>query len=298
MSALYFKWKKLIQAGLEEDNIAFDWTARSASGPLAQSQTTLQTVSTARFISKANGVWCGNGGLQAVQKLSAEMGSEIKIHYKLKDGDRVQPKTEIATWVGPAAAIVQFERTLINLAAFTSGIATQTKELVDAVRKISTELGLNASPRVTATRKTLPLYRDLSIEASLVGGASPHRYNLAGGLLLKENHIATSGGIRSAIESARKVAPHLLKIEIEVRNLTELKEAIDAGAEVIMLDNFTPDETKVAIALKPKVGICFEVSGGITAQNISNYIVSGIDVISVGSITHSVKALDLSLLMD
>lgn len=298
MSALYFQWKKLIQAGLEEDNIAFDWTARSASGSLAPSQIAAPRVSTAKLISKANGVWCGNGGLQAVQKLSAEMGSEIKIHSQLKDGDRVQPKAEIATWVGPAAAIVQFERTLINLAAFTSGIATQTKELVDAVKKISAELNLTHCPRITATRKTLPLYRDLSIEASMVGGASPHRYNLAGGLLLKENHIATSGGIRSAIDAARKVAPHLLKIEIEVRNLAELKEAIDAGAEVIMLDNFTADETKAALALKPKAGICFEVSGGITTQNISNYVLPGIDVISVGSITHSVKALDLSLLMD
>ena len=148
------------------------------------------------------------------------------------------------------------------------------------------------------TRKTLPGYRDLAIQATLLGGASPHRYNLSGGLLLKENHISAAGGIAQAVSAARKTAPHLLKIEIEVRSLAELKEALASGAEVIMLDNFSPSQVKEALKLKPTQGVQFEVSGGMNLATVKDYAIEGVDVISVGSITHSVKALDLSLLMD
>jgi nicotinate-nucleotide pyrophosphorylase (carboxylating) len=131
----------------------------------------------------------------------------------------------------------------------------------------------------------------------LIGGAHPHRYNLSGGLLIKENHIAAAGSIAAAVTNARSVAPHLLKIEIEVKNVVELKEAISAGAEVIMLDNFSPDQVREAVKLKTPHTL-FEVSGGINESNIDQYLIEGLDVISVGSITHSVKSIDLSLLVD
>jgi nicotinate-nucleotide pyrophosphorylase (carboxylating) len=188
---------------------------------------------------------------------------------------------------------VTFERTLINLTAYASGIATQTRTLVDRVLAKK----MLAPPRITATRKTLPGYKAIAIESTLIGGASPHRYNLSGGLLLKENHIAAHGNIPAAIQAARSISPHLLKVEIEVRDMNELKAAVLAGAEVIMLDNFKPSEIIAAIPLK-KPGVLFEFSGGVTLNNIDSYLIEGLDVISVGSITHSVTSMDLSLLME
>ena len=217
----------------------------------------------------------------------------LEINSFVKDGDSVTPKQKICVWKGTPEAIVTFERTLINLASYTSGIATQSAQFVAKVNAS----GLQNKPRITPTRKTLPGYRDLAIESTLIGGAHPHRFNLAGGLLLKENHIAAAGSIASAVKNAREVIPHLLKVEIEVKSISELKEALAAGAEVIMLDNFSPSLAKEAAQLKPKTGVTLEVSGGITLENVEAYLIEGIDVISVGSLTHSVKALDLSLLV-
>ena len=291
MNALIHSWKKWITLGLEEDGVTFDWTARAtarARGLAAETSTK------ATLIAKGNGIWAGSMGLKALELLSLEMGTPLHVNHFVKDGDRVTPKQKICEWTGSAEAIVTPERTLINLASYTSGIATHTAEFVDQVRK----KGMKKSPRITATRKTLPGYRDLAIESTLIGGAHPHRFNLSGGLLLKENHIAASGSIQGAIDNAREVIPHLLKIEIEVKNLAELKAAIDASAEVIMLDNFSPELVKEAVKLKPATGVCFEVSGGITLENLDSYLIEGLDVISVGALTHSVKALDLSLLME
>ncbi len=285
MSSLMFEWKKWIHLGLEEDVAAFDWTARSVSSQQ-------QAPKTAYLIAKSDGVWVGNEGLAAVELLSREMNSPLVVKALVQDGSKVVPKQKVASLTGPAQTILIFERTLINLAAYTSGIATQTQALVAAVESLK----LKNTPRITPTRKTLPGYRNLAFQSVILGGGSPHRYNLSGGLLLKENHIAAAGGITQAISAAKKTAPHLLKIEIEVRNLAELSEAIQAGAEVIMLDNFSPALIKEAIKNKP-AGTLFEVSGGMNSSNIREYALEGVDVISVGSITHSVKALDLSLLM-
>ncbi len=287
MSALIPSWKKALLTGLEEDGASFDWTAR-ALGSLRHETAPIE----ARLVAKAPGVFAGGAGLRALELLSAELGSPIRVESAVSDGDRVTSGQVLCTWSGGARAIVLFERSYINLASYLSGIATQTREFVDRVKS----RGMKQPPRITATRKTLPGYRDLAIESTLIGGAHPHRFNLAGGLLLKENHIAAAGGIRPAVKSAREVVPHLLKIEVEVRDLGELKEAVAAGAEVIMLDNFSPERIREALPLKP-VGTVFEASGGITLQNLDAYLIEGLDVISVGSLTHSVKALDLSLLM-
>ncbi len=290
MNALIPAWKKWLSIGLEEDSAGFDWTARAtARARGAEAETHIR----ASLVAKAPGIWAGALGLRALSLLSAEHGLPLEIEELVRDGEELKPGQTVCTWHGTQEAIVTFERTFINLASYTSGIATQTAELVRVVRAAP----LASPPRITPTRKTLPGYRDLAIQSALIGGAHPHRFNLAGGLLLKENHIAAAGSVSGAISNAREVIPHLLKVEIEVKNLLELKEAIAAGAEVIMLDNFDPALIRQAVLLKPKTGVVFEVSGGINASNLDRYLIEGIDVISVGSLTHSVKALDLSLLV-
>jgi len=288
MNTLIPAWKKLILTGLSEDAIAFDWTARAAK--LARKDTP-NDIATASLIAKSDGIWAGETGLRALELVSAEMGMPLHVTSFAKDGDALTPKKKICEWRGDASSILVFERTLINLAGYASGIATQTHELVS----LSRSKGLKHPPRITGTRKTLPGYKDLSIQSTLIGGGYPHRYNLSGGLLVKENHVAAAGGIAAAIANARTTAPHLLKIEIEVRNLIELKEAIAGGAEVILLDNFTPEHVREAVKLKP-ANVVYEVSGGIRRENLESYLIEGLDVISVGGITHSVKSVDLSLL--
>ena len=287
MSTLIHSWKKFLALGLEEDSFAFDWAARALSSNGGSEKTI-----TAKLLAKSNGIWAANAGLQALALLSAEMGLPLKVESFVQDGEKLEPKKVICEWTGCSSSVLVFERTFINLAAYCGGIATQTNALVEKARAS----GLKNPPRITGTRKTLPGYRELAVQSTLIGGAHPHRYNLSGGLLLKENHITTAGNIASAVQNARSVAPHLLKIEIEVKNMMELREAINAGAEVVMLDNFTPEQVREAVQLKP-AKIIFEVSGGINESNISNYLIEGLDVISVGSITHSVTAIDLSLLV-
>jgi nicotinate-nucleotide pyrophosphorylase (carboxylating) len=161
-------------------------------------------------------------------------------------------------------------------------------------------------PRITATRKTLPGYRDLALEGVLAGGGMSHRYHLAGGLLLKENHMALVGGVEPAVRLARAHAPHVFRVECEVRNSEELAQALRAGAEVVMLDNFSSEE--VSRALQQIRDYCraetrsalpwVEVSGGLSEKNISRYVQPGVSLFSSGSLTHSVDAVDLSLLVD
>jgi nicotinate-nucleotide pyrophosphorylase (carboxylating) len=291
VKSLIQPWKKWILCGIEEDSTAFDWTARATARARGlDSEKEIE----AKLVAKANGIWAAEMGLYALEILSLEHGLLLKIEKFIQDGAQVLPGQKICTWHGTPEAIVTFERTFINLASYTSGIATNTNAFVKRAR----EKGLKNTPRITATRKTLPGYRDLAIQSTLIGGAHPHRFNLAGGLLLKENHIAAAGSIAKAVKNARDTIPHLLKIEIEVRNLEELREALDSGAEVIMLDNFTPAQAKEAVKLKPGTGeVVFEISGGIQLRNLDEYLIEGVDVISVGSLTHSVTALDLSLLV-
>lgn len=289
MITLVHAWKKFLTLGLEEDAFGFDWTARA----LRQGSTSQEKIITAKLIAKSNGIWAADAGLKALEILSSEMGMPVTVKSLVQDGRMLEPKNTVCEWTGSSSSILVFERTFINLAAYCGGIATQTHALVQMAKSA----GLKKPPRITGTRKTLPGYRELAIQSTLIGGAHPHRFNLSGGLLLKENHITAAGSIDGAVKKAREVAPHLLKIEIEVRNSDELKQAIAAGAEVIMLDNFSPEEVKEAVRIKPPQ-VQYEVSGGINQSNIGDYLIEGLDVISVGSITHSVKAIDLSLLVE
>ena len=160
----------------------------------------------------------------------------------------MKPGQRICEWTGPAHLILALERPFLNLVSYTSGIATATNELVMQVRKACPK----RTPRVTSTRKTLPGYRNLAIYGLQAGGGIPHRISLSGGVLIKENHIAAAGSIVKAIEGCRAIAPHGLKIEIEVTSIDEMEQALDSHAEVIMLDNFSVEQVQKAVLILDK----------------------------------------------
>ena len=277
-------WKRSLEEGLREDGWPWDWTARG-SVPSRRIR--------AKVVAKSSGVWVG----QALQSAIARIAGESIITEVLADGARVTPGTVVSRWEGPAHWVLALERPALNLAGFASGIATRTAGLVELVRAA----GLAHAPRVTSTRKTLPGYRDLSIAGVIAGGGHPHRVSLSGGVLIKENHVAAAGGMAAAVSGARAAAPHGLRIEAEVRNLDELRQALDSGADAVLLDNFSPSQVAAAIqAIRAHSHsrVTVEVSGGISEANIRQYAIEGVHVISVGSLTHSVTPLDLSLLVE
>jgi len=265
-------WKHHLEQGLSDDQYPWDWTSAGLTGHL-------QTYG----VAKAEGVWVGEGCLEAAKEVLAPFGLSLQVQALIEDGSRVGPGDRLFEISGQASGVLGVERPLLNLMSFVSGIATQTHELVSRVRH----------PRITCTRKTLPGYRDLSIYGVIQGGGHPHRIGLGSGILIKENHIA-SGGLKSCIENVRSKAPHGLKVEVEVTNIKQAMEAVEYGAEGLLLDNFSPDQVKEC--LEKVQGVFIEVSGGIHGGNISDYDLEGVDIISSGSLTHSVKALDLSLL--
>ncbi|GAV23197.1 carboxylating nicotinate-nucleotide diphosphorylase [Carboxydothermus pertinax] len=225
-------------------------------------------------------------GLFVLDEVYRFLSSEIHIEYLVKDGDEVVPGQVVAKIFGPAEVILMGERVALNYLQFLSGIATKTRRIIERVKDYPV--------RVVDTRKTVPGLRWLSKYAVRVGGGFNHRFNLSDGILIKDNHIKAAGGIREAVARARRYAPHTLKIEVEVESLAELKEAMEAGADIVMLDNMSPAKVKEAkIITRGKV--LLEASGGINEENILEYAKAGVDIISLGALTHSVKALDLSL---
>jgi nicotinate-nucleotide pyrophosphorylase (carboxylating) len=277
-------WKQALEAGLKEDGWPWDWTAR---GSLKKG--TLK----ARLVAKAKGVWAG----EALESAVARVAGAPILRKVLKDGSRVEPGTVLAHWEGPSEWVLALERPALNLAAFVSGIATQTSRLVEMAHSAK----LKHPPRITSTRKTLPGYRDLSVYGVITGGGHPHRMSLSGGILIKENHIASAGSIASAVGGVRRCSPHGLGVEVEVRNLRELEQALACVVEGVLLDNFSPAQVTRALELiesESKLPVTVEVSGGIHEDNIAGYLQEGVHVISVGSLTHTVKSLDLSLLAE
>jgi nicotinate-nucleotide pyrophosphorylase (carboxylating) len=290
--------KHLIKAGLQDDGWPWDWTTLgSVKDPLKKVN--------AQLIAKAPGIWAGSALLHSLNAVAREMAETSTGHFlakpQLKDGTSVKPGQRVAEWTGSASILLALERPFLNLAQYASGIATGTHELVSIVKKACPK----DTPRVTATRKTLPGYRDLAVYALQCGGGYAHRVSLSGGVLIKENHIAAAGSIAKAVAGAREVAPHGLKIEIEVQDLQELDQALAAHAEIVMLDNFSVEDAKHAVRVIDEIYApgspgrpLIEISGGLTAANIGKYAIRGVDILSVGSLTHSIKALDLSLLVD
>lgn len=238
-----------------------------------------------RVICREAAVLCGTAW---VDEIFRRLDASIRITWHVRDGDRVAPDTCIFEIEGPARPILTGERTALNFLQTLSATATAARRFVDAVA--------GTGCTILDTRKTLPGLRSAQKYAVRCGGAQNHRRGLYDLVLIKENHIAAVGGIRIAVERARASAPHTSRVEIEVRNLEELDEALAAGADIIMLDNF--DDASVERATQRARGkALIEVSGGLTLERIPRLAALGVDVMSVGALTHSAPAADISLLL-
>ncbi len=242
-----------------------------------------EEVSTASFVAKAEGVLCGIDCALRVFKLIDE---DVKYEIKIKDGGKVSKGDVIATVTGSTKAILKGERTALNILQHMSGIASETAKYVACCE------GTNCT--VAETRKTLPGLRALEKYAVMIGGGKNHRFNLSDGAMLKDNHIDAYGSLANAVAALRHKVGHMVKIEVEVRNEEELKEAIACNADIIMLDNMTVEEMAHCVKVTNGMAV-LEASGNITLENAAAVAHTGVDIVSVGALTHSVKAFDISL---
>ena len=235
-----------------------------------------------KFVAKENGIFVGKEIITQGYKLLDE---QVEFQFLKNDGDVIQKGEIIATVHGTMSALLTGERVILNLIQRMSGIATLTNE---AVKKLNSDF-----TKVCDTRKTTPGLRMLEKYAVLCGGGANHRYGLYDGVMIKDNHIEFCGSITKAVEKARKTVGHMVKIEVETETREQVIEAIEAGADVIMFDNRTPEEMKEFVQLVPP-SIITEASGGINMSTISNFRNTGVHYISLGFLTHSARALDIS----
>jgi nicotinate-nucleotide pyrophosphorylase (carboxylating) len=210
----------------------------------------------------------------------------LTVEVTAKDGDRVQPKTTLLKVKGKARSLLTVERTALNIVQHLSGIATETTRWMDEIK--------GTKAKLIDTRKTTPGLRAIERWAVRAGGGHNHRDDLSSAVLIKDNHIAACGGVRIAIERARAHAPHTSRIECEVDRMEQLREALDAKADIVLLDNFDDDMLKEAVAITNGRAL-LEVSGGVTLDRIPKIAAAGVDVISAGGLTHSAAAADLAL---
>ncbi len=265
----------IINTALAEDINYMDVTTDNLLSP--------EHTSSAYYIAKDSGVLCGIDIAKRVFELA---GGNVEFETLIYDGEKVQKGDIIAKMKGSTVTLLKGERTALNILQHLSGIATATNKCAELIA------GTNAS--VTDTRKTLPGLRAMQKYAVTVGGGKNHRFNLSDGAMLKDNHIDAYGGITQAVTALRKKIGHMVKIEVEVRNLDELCEALAVGCEVIMLDNMNCDEMKKAVEINNGKAL-LEASGNVTSENIRNIAETGVDIISLGALTHSVKCFDISM---
>lgn len=239
--------------------------------------------SSAYYVAKDTGVVCG---IEVAKRVFELAGGDVDFKILMKDGTKVNKGDIIATLEGSTLTLLKGERTALNILQHMSGIATATNKCVELVA------GTKAS--VTDTRKTLPGLRTLQKYSVTVGGGKNHRFNLSDAAMLKDNHIDAYGGITPAVTALREKIGHTVKIEVEVRTLDELKEALDNKVEIIMLDNMTNDDMKKAVEITDGRAL-LEASGNVTAENIRSVAETGVDIISLGALTHSVKCFDISM---
>lgn len=235
------------------------------------------------LLAKEDGVICG---LQVFERVFTLLDADTKAEFQVKDGDEVKKGQLLAKVRGDIRTLLCGERTALNYLQRMSGIATYTRSVAKLMEGSKTTL--------LDTRKTTPNNRIFEKYAVRIGGGSNHRYNLSDGVLLKDNHIGAAGGVKEAVTMAKDYAPFVRKIEVEVENMDMVKEAVEAGADIIMLDNMTYEERKEAIAFidgRAKV----ELSGNVTRENIGELLALGADYISSGALTHSAPILDISL---
>ncbi|NLA86310.1 MAG: carboxylating nicotinate-nucleotide diphosphorylase [Clostridiales bacterium] len=271
----YFGLDNLISTALAEDIGTGDITTISCV-PEA-------SVSKGKFIAKAGGVVCGTAVLT---RLFYILDKRVRVNVLLSDGAHVKRSGVIAEIEGPSRSLLTGERTALNFLQHLSGIATKTDEVIRSIGGYHTQ--------IVDTRKTLPGLRVLEKHAVCCGGGKNHRFGLSDGVLIKDNHIVAAGGIKQAVDAVKKTAPHTLKIEVETENIKQIEEALSAGADIIMLDNMTIPE--MSMAVKHIAGRAItEASGNMGDRDLRAVAETGVDYISIGALTHSVKALDISL---
>lgn len=266
---------ELIRLALQEDITSED-VSTNAVMPAAQQ-------GTVDLIAKEEGIMAG---LDVYARVFTLLDPATVVAFQVKDGDRVQPGDLIGTVTGDIRVLLSGERVALNYLQRMSGIATYTRQVADLLE--------GSGVTLLDTRKTTPNCRIFEKYAVRIGGGCNHRYNLSDGVLLKDNHIGAAGSITNAINMAKAYAPFVRKIEIEVETLAQVKEAVDAGADIIMLDNMTPNTMRQAVQLIDGRAQT-ECSGNITKENIARIREIGVDFVSSGALTHSAPILDISM---
>jgi len=269
-----YQFQELIDRALKEDIGTGDLSVRILAEDLT---------GVAKLYAKQKGVVAGLG---LVEQVFQCVDPRIQVHRLLKDGDEVKVGEVVLELSGPFSSILQGERTALNFLQHLSGIATATKRAVDQVAGLPV--------RIVDTRKTLPGWRALQKYAIRVGGGQNHRFGLYDGVLLKDNHLAAAGGLTEAVQRIKAQVGHMTKIEVECETIEQVQEAVTCGVDVIMLDNMDLVEMREAVLLIDKRAIV-EASGGIQEEHLREVAETGVDLISIGALTHSVKALDFSL---
>lgn len=265
----------LIMSALREDITSEDVSANSVMREAQQGE--------ADLICKEDGVICG---LQVFERVFKILDDETSVEFYVKDGDQVSKGQLMAKLRGDVRVLLCGERTALNYLQRMSGVATYTRSMASVLDGTKTKL--------VDTRKTTPNNRIFEKYAVKIGGGGNHRYNLSDGVMLKDNHIGAAGGVKKAIEMAKEYSSFVRKVEVEVENMEMVKEAVEAGADIIMLDNMTHEQMKEAIDfIAGRAEI--EVSGNVTRENIAALADLGVDYISSGALTHSSPILDISL---
>jgi len=270
-----FELDDIIKTTLKEDIALGDITTDSLIDP--------SSISTAVYIAKDDGIIAG---LFVSERVFKVIDEEIEFVKRVNDGDRVKKGDIIAQIKGSTSALLKAERTSLNYLQHLSGIATKTGMFAEKLAGLKT--------KVVDTRKTTPGLRALEKYAVKMGGGSNHRFCLSDGVLIKDNHIKAAGGVKKAIDKVRANIPHTIKIEVETETLEQVKEALSAKADIIMLDNMSLDQMKEAVILIDGKATV-EASGNVNLSSIREIAETGVDIISVGELTHTVKAFDISM---
>ena len=266
---------KIIELALEEDIGSGDITTLSTIPE--------NTTAHGRFIAKQDTVICG---IDVAERVFHKIDKNVCFKAYFCDGDKVKIGDVIAEVDGNARSMLTAERCALNIMQRLSGVAQRTSECVEMVK--------GTKAKIADTRKTTPGMRALEKYAVRIGGGTNHRYNLADGVLIKDNHIAAAGSITAAVTNARKFIPHTLKIEVEVETFDQLNEALEAGADIIMLDNMTNEQMAECVKMVSGRAL-LEASGNMDRRNLYEVAKTGVDIISIGALTHTIKAADISL---
>ncbi|NLI90639.1 MAG: carboxylating nicotinate-nucleotide diphosphorylase [Peptococcaceae bacterium] len=276
MSAM-FQYEGLVERALREDIGTGDLSSLIIPG---------DCLGEVKIYAKEQGIICG---IHIVDMVFKKVDPTLQSELKVKDGDFITPGMVVMKIKGSLASILQAERTALNFLQHLSGIASATRKLADLVADLNV--------KVVDTRKTLPGMRNLQKYAVRIGGGQNHRFGLYDAVMLKDNHLAAVGGLSEAVQKVKAQIGHMVKIEVECETLEQVKDALACGVDVIMLDNMSLEDMKRAVLMIDHRAIV-EASGGIREENIREIAETGVDILSVGRLTHSVKAIDFSLVVD